>query len=208
MILPMAAMRVEPGDGAPLERLASDRAGAIIQTWRPTAPARVQYHLGVVIKGRTEHRRHRQDKVPRDHPRVKAPAHLADPVVHGDFGAPQAQRRLTAHRPQGLALATVQAAGRALAYFFRGAARQHLGHQAIVVRRLVAWLGMVKRLPVVSKDLREDIPVSRGGCQHRIAPSGGDPIVTMERLSHASAASSTPYLDALRHPPPALILDE
>jgi hypothetical protein len=62
---------------------------------------------------------------------------------------------------------------------------------------------MLKRLPVVSKDLLEDIPVPRGGCHHRIAPSGGDQIVTMERLYHASAASSTPYLASLRHPHPA-----
>src|SRR5262247_2480685 len=77
----------------------------------------------------------------------------------------------------------------AIAYFFRVAARQHLGHQALVVRRLVARMGLLKWLPVVSKDLLEDIPVPRGGCHHRIAPSGGDQIVAMERLYHASAAS-------------------
>src|SRR5207253_2515639 len=69
------------------ERLASDRAIEIIQTWRPTAHERVQHHLSVVIKGRTEHSRHRQDNVPIDPPLVQDPAHLADPVVHGDFGA-------------------------------------------------------------------------------------------------------------------------
>src|SRR5437016_12767800 len=78
------------------------------------------------------------------------------------------------------------------AYFFRVAARQHLGHQAIVVRRLVARMGLLKRLPVVSKDLLEDIPVPRGGCHHRIAPSGGDQSVAMERLEHAAAPSLTP----------------
>src|SRR6266851_3614344 len=202
MLLPMAAMRVEHRDGAPLERLPSDRAREIIQTLRPTAHECVQHHRGVVIKGRTEHRRHRQDHVPIDHRRVKDPAHLADPVVHGDFRAPQAQRRLTAHRHQVLALATVQAAVRDRAYFFRVAARQHLGHQALVVRRLVARMSLLKRLPGVSKDLLEDIPVPRGGCHHRIAPSGGDQIVAMERLYHASAASSTPHPASLRYPHP------
>src|SRR5215813_6580739 len=86
--------------------------------------------------------------------------------------------------------------------FFRVAARQHLGHQASVVRRLVARMGMLKRLPVVSKDLLEDIPVPRGGCHHRSAPSGGDQIVAMERLYHASAASSTPHPASLRYPHP------
>src|SRR5207249_8452360 len=59
-----------------------------------------------------------------------------------------------------------------------------------------------KRLPVVSKDRLEDIPVPRGGCHHRIAPSGGDQSVAMERLYHASAASSTPHPASLRDPHP------
>src|SRR5712691_4427991 len=202
MVLPIAPMGVEHCDGATPERFAPDRAIEIIEALRPTAHECVQYHLGVVVKGRTEHRRHRQDNVPIDHPLVKDPAHLADPVVHGDFGAPQAQRRLTAHRHQVLALATVQAAVRDIAYFFRVAARQHLGHQAIVVCRLVVRMGLLKRLPVVSKDLLEDIPVPRGGCHHRIAPSGGDQIVAMERLYHAAAASSTPHPASLRYPHP------
>ena len=63
-------------------------------------------------------------------------------------------------------------------------------------------MGTLKRLPVVSKDLLEDIPVPRGGCHHRIAPSGGDQIVAMERLYHASAASSTPHPASLRYPHP------
>ena len=103
---------------------------------------------------------------------------------------------------QVLALATVQAAILDRAYFFRVAARQHLGHQAIVIRRLVARMGLLKRLPVVSKDRLEDIPVPRGGCHHRIAPSGGDQSVAMERLYHASAASSTPHPASLRDPHP------
>ena len=182
MLLPMAPMRMEDRDGASSKGLAPDGALEIVEALPPAAHERVQYHLGVVIKGRTEHRRHRQDNVPIDHPLVKDPAHLADPVVHGDFGAPQAQRRLTAHRHQVLALAAVQAAVLNIAYFFRVAARQHLGHQAIVVRRLVARMSMLKRLPVVSKDLLEDVPVPRGCCHHRVAPSGGDRIVTVQRL--------------------------
>src|SRR3989440_6142787 len=63
-------------------------------------------------------------------------------------------------------------------------------------------MSMLKRLPVVSKDLLEDIPVPRGGCHHRIAPSRGDQIVAMERLYHASAASSTPHPASLRYPHP------
>ena len=100
------------------------------------------------------------------------------------------------------ALTAVQAAVLARAYFFRGATRQHLGHQASVVRRLVARMSLLKRLPVVSKDLLEDMPVPRGGCHHRIAPSGGDQSGAMERLYHAAAASSTPHPASLRYPHP------
>src|SRR5262245_97494 len=207
VVLPIAAMRVEHGNVAPPERLAPDVTIEIIQALRPTAHERAQHDCRVLVKGRAEHRRDRQDDVPIDDALMEALAHLADPVVHGDFGAPQAQRRLTAHRHQVLALATVQAAVLGIAYFFRVAARQHLGHQALVVRRLVARMGLLKRLPVVSKDLLEDIPVPRGGCHHRSAPSGGDQIVAMERLYHASAASSTPHPASLRYPhPPRLSL--
>src|SRR5215831_5672343 len=202
MVLAIAAMRVEHRDGAPSERLALDGAIEIIQALRPTAHERAQHDCRVLVKGRAEHRRDRQDDVPRDDALMEALAHLADPVVHGDFGAPQAQRRLTAHRHQVLALATVQAAVLGRAYFCRVAARQHLGHQALVVRRLVARMGLLKRLPVVSKDLLEDIPVPRGGCHHRSAPNGGDQIVAMERLYHASTASSTPHPASLRYPHP------
>ena len=202
VVRPMTTMRMEHHKIAPSQRLAPDGALEIVEALHATTHERAQHARRVLVKGRAEHGRHRQDHVPRDHPLVKDPAHLVDPVIDRDFGTPQAQRRLTAPRHQVLALATVQAAIRDRAYFFRVAARQHLGHQAIVIRRLVARMGLLKRLPVVSKDLLEDIPVPRGGCHHRIAPSGGDQSVAMERLYHASAASSTPHPASLRYPHP------
>src|SRR5215813_5331964 len=103
-----------------------------------------------------------------------------------------------------LALSTVQAAVFDVPHLFRVAARQHLGHQVVVVGRLVARMGALKRLPMVSKDLLEDIPVPRGGCYHRIAPSWGDQLVAVPRLYHASAASSTPHRPVYAHPHPLL----
>ena len=87
VLLPIAAMRVEHRDGTPLERLAPDGARDIIEAWRPAAHERVQHHLGVVVKGRPEQRRHRQDNVPIAPPGVEDLTHLADPVVDMDFGA-------------------------------------------------------------------------------------------------------------------------
>src|SRR5215813_13586141 len=103
-----------------------------------------------------------------------------------------------------LALSTVQAAVFDVPHLFRVAARQHLGHQVVVVGRLVARMGALKRLPMVSKDLLENIPVPRGGCYHRIAPSWGDQLVAVPRLYHASAASSTPHRPVYAHPHPLL----
>ena len=50
---------------------------------------------------------------------------------------------------------------------------QHLsfGYQAIVVGRLVAWMGMFEPIPVLSKDLLEDIQVTCRGYKHQRAPS-------------------------------------
>ena len=87
MVLPIATMRVEHRDGAPLERLAPDRAIEIIQALRPAAHERTQYDRRMLVEGRAEYRWDRQDDVPIDHPRVKGFAHLADPVVDMDFGA-------------------------------------------------------------------------------------------------------------------------
>src|SRR5437660_11694925 len=86
MVLAIAAMRVEHRDGAPSERLALDGAIDIIQALRPTAHERAQHDCRVLVKGRAEHRRDRQDDMPIDDALVEDLTHLTDPVVHVDFG--------------------------------------------------------------------------------------------------------------------------
>ena len=68
--------------------------------------------------------------------------------------------------------------------------------------------GRVETRPVLGKDLLEDTPIPRGCCTHRVAPSWGDMIVTVQRLYHDLPASSTPHRPVDDHPPPPLILDE
>src|SRR4029453_13214729 len=80
-----------------------------------------------------------------------------------------------------------------------------LRHQTLVIRRLVARMGVLKRLPMVGKDLLEDTPVPRGCCQHRIAPSWGDQRVAVQRLYHTASASSTPHQSVLGHPHPTCL---
>ena len=86
MLVPMAAMRVEHRDGAPLECLPLDGAGEIVEALRPAASQRTQHDRGVLGKGRAEHRRHRQDNMPIDDAFVEDLADLADPVIDIDLG--------------------------------------------------------------------------------------------------------------------------
>src|SRR5216683_3662513 len=109
MVVTIAPMGMDHHDVAPLEPLAPDLAIKIIQALHPTPHQGAQQDRGVVVEGRAEHRRDRQDDVPIDHSLVEHRAHLADPVIYVDFGAPQAQRGFTAHRHPMGALATLQA---------------------------------------------------------------------------------------------------
>ena len=86
MILPIPPMRVEHRDVATLQCLPPDCAIEIIQALRTTAHQGAQHDRRVVVEGRAEHRRHRQDNMAIDDPLVEDLAHLADPVVDVDFG--------------------------------------------------------------------------------------------------------------------------
>ena len=88
MVLPIAPMGVEHRNRAPAQRLAPDRALEVIQTLCSTAHERAQHDCRVLVKGHAEHRRDRQDDVPIDDTLMKSLAHLTNPVVDVDFGAP------------------------------------------------------------------------------------------------------------------------
>src|SRR4030095_12049957 len=97
MILPIAPMGVYHGNVATPKRLAPNVTREIIQAWRPTAHERAQHDCRVLVKGRAEHRRDRQDDVPIEDALMKSLAHLTNPVVDVDFAAPVAPRTVTAH---------------------------------------------------------------------------------------------------------------
>ena len=99
-----------------------------------------------------------------------------------------------------LTLPTLQAAVCDGADFLWVATRAHLGHQRIRVGRLVAGMGVCKLVPVISKDLFEDTPVSDGWCHHRFAPHEGDQMVVVKRFDHDGAALSTPQQSAPGRP--------
>ena len=159
MLVPIAAMRVEDRDITTLERLPLDSAVKIVEALRPAAYERPQHDRGVLVKGRAEHRRHRQDDMPINDAFVDHPADLADPVVHGDFGAAQAQGGFAAHGHPVLPLTTVQTAVFDVAHLRGVATGKHLAHQSIVIGSLIPRMGVLKRLPVIGKDLLKDAPV-------------------------------------------------
>src|SRR4029450_3064183 len=64
-------------------------------------------------------------------------------------------------------------------------------------------MSALERVPVIGKDPREDPPVSRELCHHRVAPSGGDDLCAVKRLSHGVPASSTPHRPVPGYPSPA-----
>ena len=66
VVLSITAMRVEDCDGASPQRFAPDLTIEIIQALPPAAHERAAYDRCVLVEGRAEHCRDRQDDVPRD----------------------------------------------------------------------------------------------------------------------------------------------
>src|SRR4051794_13287228 len=86
-------------------------------------------------------------------------------------------------------------------------APEHFVHEAVVVGRTVARVDACKPVPVLSKDLFEDVPLLRGSSQHQGTPSWGVRICAVQLLYHASPTQSTlssAYAGA--HSPTALTL--
>ena len=192
MVLTMAPMRGAHLTRATSEPLSPDCTLEVRHAVPPAAPQRAQQQRSVLGESGAAHGWDGQDEVPIAHPLVEHRAHLAAPVIHGDCGAPQAQRGLTAPRPPMGALSTLLATVCDVPHLCRIAPRQPLGHQASVGGGLIPRLGALKRVPVIGTALLEDTPGPRGWCHHRVVPSWGDERLTVKRLYHASSAASTP----------------
>src|SRR2546427_10209458 len=115
-------------------------------------------------------------------------ADLADPVVDVHFGTAQTQRRFTAHRHTMVALATLQTAVFDIAHLVGIPAPEHLVHAFIIVALIVPRLDVLEPVPVLDKDLFEDVPVPRRFCNHQDTPSWSIGSVAVELFYHASPA--------------------
>src|SRR5262252_8260377 len=92
--------------------------------------------------------------------------HLRPTSLSRHFGfrrlnCPNPWRRFadTTHRHHVLPLTTVQTAVFPVADLRGVATGEHLAHQTIVIGGLITRMGVLKRLPVLSKDLLKDAPV-------------------------------------------------
>ena len=100
---------------------------------------------------------------------MEHPADLADPGIHRDFRAAYAQRRFTAHRHAVGALATMQTPIVDIPHLVGIPAPEHLLYQAVIVASIVPRMRALEAVPVVSKNLFEEVPGRRSGCNHQTA---------------------------------------
>ena len=75
MVMTISSMRVDHGDVATLKRFAPDLAKEIIHALDAASHQRAQQDCGVLVEGRAEHGRYREDDVAIDDAFVE---HLAD----------------------------------------------------------------------------------------------------------------------------------
>jgi hypothetical protein len=97
---------------------------------------------------------------------MKHLADLSDPIVDIDLGTSQAQRRLTAHGNQMLTLTTIETSVCDIVHLVGIAAVQHLVHKTLIVVGIVARTELFKPIPMIDKDLFEDVPVPRRLSDH------------------------------------------
>src|SRR5215831_10036039 len=192
IVLAIAAMGLDDDDVTAFEVLAADPAEDVIQAPHPTAHERTQHRWRLLIKSVPQNLRHGEDDMTVDDALMQHLADLADPVVDVNLGAPQAQRRLTTHSDAMGALPAIQAPVVDVPYLVRVPACEHLVYKLIIVSLMVPRMASFEAVPVLGKDLLEDVPVLRGCCNHAGAPSWGSRIFAVQLLYHVSSAQSTP----------------
>jgi hypothetical protein len=93
-------------------------------------------------------------------------ANLSAPIVARDLGTAQAQRRLTAHGNEMFALTTMETAVFDSAPLVRLTTPEPLADEVSIGGRIVTRTERVKPLPMLGKDLFEDIPADNDFGSH------------------------------------------
>ena len=96
--------------------------------------------------------------------------HLTDlthPMVNVDLPASQAQRRLTTHGDAMGALPAMQTPVCNIPHLFRVTAGEHLPYEVVIGTLIVPTMASFAHVPVLGKDLFEDVPGRRGFCSQQ-----------------------------------------
>jgi hypothetical protein len=117
---------------------------------------------------------------------------LSDPIVNIDFGTSQTERRLATHRDEVLPLATMRTVILDIAHLVGIATVEHLLYETVIVAGIVARVDVFEAIPVIDKDLFEDVGVLSRCYLYQIAPSKGVGLLGIERFYHVSRSASTP----------------
>src|SRR5216683_7278787 len=166
VVLAMTPMGLDHDDIAALKGLATHRTKEIVQAFHPTLHERTEQRFGMLIKWCSQDIRHGEDNMPIDDPVMEHLTNLSDPIVDRDLGTSQAQRRLTAHGNEMFALTTMETSVFDIAHLVRITTPEHLVDKVIIVGRSVTRTELFKPLPMLGKDLFEDIPAGKNFGSH------------------------------------------
>src|SRR5215467_1632408 len=72
------------------------------------------------------------------------------------------------------------------------AAVEHLLYETVIVAGIVARVDVFEAIPVIDKDLFEDVGGLSRCCHQQITPSKGGELAGIERFYHVSRSASTP----------------
>ena len=103
-----------------------------------------------------------------------------------------------------LALTTIETSVLDIAHLVGVAAAQHFVDETLIVGRVVARTELFKPIPVIDKDLFEDVPVPRRFNNHQIAPREDVGLLGIERFTTFDALDLPPssVFTGVRSPPP------
>ncbi len=96
------------------------------------------------------------------------------------------------------ALAAMLAAIFDIAHLVGIAAAKHLVHETVIVAGIVTRMDVFEPVPVIDKDLFEDVPALSRFDNHQVAPSeGGWDMLRVQLVYHVSPAPSNPLIGLL-----------
>ena len=83
-----------------------------------------------------------------------------------------------------MTLATMLTAILDITHLIRIATAQHLLHKAVVIASVVARMALFEDVPMIRKDLLEDVPMPPGFDNHEVAPSESSWLFRWLRVKH------------------------